>query len=149
MHTVTLKNELYRQYIAITLICTFCDRAEQLPVVADRFEESSTPVYVADSREGWASALRELVLSLYCGKIQKFDTRDVRPAGSILKTFGGIASGPEPLHGLQSFFVSLFRNAAGRRLTPLECHDCICHIADIVVVGGVRRCASCHVGCFS
>ena len=108
--------------------------------MAATFSDVLKPVYVGDSREGWASALRELVLSLYAGQVRTFDTRDVRPEGAVLKTFGGLASGPEPLHRLQEFLVRLFKDAAGRKLTPLECHDMVCKIGEVVVVGGVRRC---------
>lgn len=110
--------------------------------MATTFSEGHAPVYVGDSREGWAEALRELVLALYAGKVCAFDTRDVRPEGAVLKTFGGLASGPEPLHRLQAFLVDMFKGAAGRKLTPLECHDMVCNIGEVVVVGGVRRCAA-------
>lgn len=109
--------------------------------MAATLKDVDTAVYVGDSREGWATALRELVLSLYAGRVPPLDTRDVRPEGSVLKTFGGLASGPEPLHRLRDFMATLFRGAAGRKLTPVECHDLICNIGEVVVVGGVRRCA--------
>lgn len=112
-----------------------------LPVVADHFEDSSTTVIVEDSKEGWAKAFRELVSMLYGGRIPKWDVSKVRPAGSRLKTFGGRASGPEPLVDLFKFTVRLFQNAKGRRLTSIECHDLCCKIAEVVVVGGVRRSA--------
>jgi hypothetical protein len=107
--------------------------------VASQFAEVAQPVHVADSREGWAAALRELVLTLYAGRVPPLDTSAVRPEGSILKTFGGLASGPEPLHRLHAFMARLFRGAAGRRLTPTECHDLVCNIGEVVVGGGVRR----------
>lgn len=94
-----------------------------------------------DSKIGWAKALRELVSLLYSGQIPKWDVSQVRPAGTPLKTFGGRASGPEPLVDLFKFVVGLFRNAKGRKLTSIECHDFCCKIAQIVVVGGVRRSA--------
>jgi len=114
---------------------------QQLPIVAEEFYESSTVIVVGDSKLGWARALKEIIHLLYGGQVPKWDTSKVRPAGSPLKTFGGRASGPEPLIGLFEFVVRTFKNAAGRRLTDLECHDIVCKIADIVVVGGVRRSA--------
>jgi ribonucleoside-triphosphate reductase (thioredoxin) len=114
---------------------------QKLPIVSESFEESSSVVHVADSKEGWAKSLRELIALLYAGQLPKWDVSRVRPAGSRLRTFGGRASGPEPLVDLFGFTVRLFQGAAGRRLTSLECHDLMCKIADVVVVGGVRRSA--------
>lgn len=111
-------------------------------MVAAQHAAAAAPIYVADSREGWATALRELTAALYRGDVPQLDTRDVRPEGSILRTFGGLASGPAPLHELHAFMVDVFRGAAGRRLSPLECHDLVCKIGEIVVVGGVRRCGT-------
>ena len=102
---------------------------------------TDTTIVVADSKMGWASAYRELISLLYSGKVPKWDMRKVRPAGARLKTFGGRASGPEPLDDLFHFTVAVFRKAHGRKLTSIECHDICCKIADIVVVGGVRRSA--------
>ena len=113
----------------------------QLPVVADDFNMSDTTIVVADSKLGWAKSLKELVGMLYVGQIPQWDLSKVRPAGAPLKTFGGRASGPEPLESLFKFAVSLFQNASGRKLSSLECHDLVCKIAEIVVVGGVRRSA--------
>ncbi len=113
----------------------------QLPVVADDFNMSDTTIVVADSKLGWAKSLKELVGMLYVGQIPRWDLSKVRPAGAPLKTFGGRASGPEPLESLFKFAVSLFQNASGRKLSSLECHDLVCKIAEIVVVGGVRRSA--------
>lgn len=113
----------------------------KLPTIAEEFHDSDTVIRVADSRIGWATALRELLALLYSGKIPKWDVSNVRPAGAKLKTFGGRASGPEPLVDLFRFSIDLFRRAAGRKLNSLECHDLVCKIADIVVVGGVRRSA--------
>jgi ribonucleoside-triphosphate reductase len=113
----------------------------KLPEVAEDFHETDTVIHVADSKIGWAKSFRELVSLLYSGQIPKWDTSRVRPSGSPLKTFGGRASGPEPLHELFRFTVECFRQAAGRKLTSLECHDICCKIAQIVVVGGVRRSA--------
>jgi ribonucleoside-diphosphate reductase alpha chain len=96
---------------------------------------------VADSKLGWAKALKELIQLLYSGQIPRWDVSKVRPAGAPLKTFGGRASGPAPLNDLFHFCVNTFKKAAGRRLTTLECHDIVCKIAEIVVVGGVRRSA--------
>lgn len=114
---------------------------DQLPRLSERFERTDTVITVADSKEGWAKSYRELVSLLIAGQIPRWDVSRVRPAGARLKTFGGRASGPEPLVQLFEFTVSVFANAAGRRLTSLECHDLMCKIADIVVVGGVRRSA--------
>lgn len=113
----------------------------QLPVVAEEFEETDTLIKVADSKEGWARAFRELISLLYVGQIPSWDVSLVRPAGARLKTFGGRASGPEPLVNLFRFTVNLFKNAQGRRLTTIECHDLMCMVADVVVCGGVRRSA--------
>ena len=113
----------------------------KLPVVAEEFYLSDTVIQVADSKLGWAKAFKELVGMLYIGQIPKWDLSKVRPAGAPLKTFGGRASGPDPLESLFNFTVTTFKNANGRKLTSLECHDVVCKIAEIVVVGGVRRSA--------
>ena len=113
----------------------------QLPIISDEFHETETTIVVADSKLGWAKALKEVVGLLYAGQIPKWDLSRVRPSGAPLKTFGGRASGPEPLNQLFQFCVATFRGAAGRRLTTIEAHDIICKIAEIVVVGGVRRSA--------
>lgn len=114
---------------------------EQLPVIADDFHLSDTTIVVADSKLGWAKALKELIHLLYSGQIPQWDVSKVRQAGAPLKTFGGRASGPDPLVALFKFCVAIFKKAAGRKLTSLECHDIVCKIAEIVVVGGVRRSA--------
>jgi len=113
----------------------------QLPRISETFEDSGTTIRVADSKEGWAKSLRELISLLIAGQIPRWDTSGVRPAGERLKTFGGRASGPGPLEDLFRFCIAVFRGAAGRRLTSLECHDILCKIGDTVVVGGVRRSA--------
>ncbi len=113
----------------------------KLPEIAEDFHATDTVIHVPDSKVGWAKSFRELVSLLYSGQIPEWDTTRVRPAGSSLKTFGGRASGPEPLIDLFKFTVRLFTGAAGRKLTSLECHDLCCKIAQIVVVGGVRRSA--------
>lgn len=113
----------------------------KLPVVAETFHKSDIVVPIGDSKLGWAKGLKEVVALLYQGQIPGWDTTKVRKAGSVLKTFGGRASGPEPLEDLFAFLVDIFQNAAGRKLTSLECHDIVCKIAEIVVVGGVRRSA--------
>jgi len=112
-----------------------------LPTVAEDFHTSDTVIGVADSKIGWASAFRELISLLYSGQVPSWDVSKVRPSGAKLKTFGGRASGPAPLVDLFKFTVQVFNKAAGRKLTSLECHDIACKIADIVVVGGVRRSA--------
>ena len=114
---------------------------EKLPTVAESFHETDTTIVVADSKIGWASAFRELIAMLYAGKIPKWDMHKVRPAGARLKTFGGRASGSQPLEDLFIFCVGIFQKAKGRRLTSIECHDICCKIAEVVVVGGVRRSA--------
>lgn len=114
---------------------------DQLPKVSEEFEKTETVIKVADSKEGWAKAFRELLSLLWSGQIPSWDVSLVRPAGARLKTFGGRASGPEPLVRLFNYSVGLFQRAAGRKLTTLECHDLLCMVADVVVVGGVRRSA--------
>jgi ribonucleoside-triphosphate reductase len=113
----------------------------QLPTIADEFFETDTTITVADSKLGWAKALKELIGMLYIGQIPRWDLSKVRPAGAPLKTFGGRASGPEPLESLMNFTVNVFKNAAGRKLSSIEAHDVVCKIAEVVVVGGVRRSA--------
>lgn len=112
-----------------------------LPRIAEQMYDTDTTIIVADSKIGWAKAFKELLAMLYTGLIPKWDVSRVRPAGAKLKVFGGRASGPQPLVDLFNFTVLLFSKAVGRRLTPLECHDLVCKVADVVVVGGVRRSA--------
>jgi ribonucleoside-diphosphate reductase alpha chain len=114
---------------------------DQLPIVSDSFHDTETNIVVADSKLGWAKSLKELIHLLYAGQVPRWDLSKVRPAGAPLKTFGGRASGPAPLEDLFKFCVATFKKAAGRRLTTLEAHDIVCKIAEIVVVGGVRRSA--------
>ena len=113
----------------------------KLPEIAEEFYETDTTIVVDDSKIGWAKAFRELISLLYSGQIPMWDVSELRPAGAPLKTFGGRASGPEPLVELFKFAVTLFKNARGRKLNSIECHDLCCKIAQIVVVGGVRRSA--------
>ena len=113
----------------------------QLPEVPEKLFDSDHVIAVHDSKEGWAKSLRLLLAHLYAGEIPKWDVSKVRPAGARLKTFGGRASGPEPLVDLFNFAVNMFKNAKGRRLHTLECHDLMCKIGEVVVVGGVRRSA--------
>jgi len=113
----------------------------KLPTIAEEFSHSDTTIVVQDSKAGWARSFKELVSLLVGGQIPKWDLSKVRPAGARLKTFGGRASGPEPLDDLFRFTIETFRRAAGRKLTSIECHDIVCKIAEIVVVGGVRRSA--------
>ncbi len=113
----------------------------QLPVVPDDFYNTDTVIVVADSKLGWAKAFKPLVSLLYGGHIPKWDVSKVREAGAPLKTFGGRASGPQPLEDLFNFTINTFRNAIGRKLHPIECHDIVCKTAEIVVVGGGRRSA--------
>lgn len=113
----------------------------QLPDIAEYFHQTDTVIKVADSKIGWAKSFRELLSLLYAGQIPQWDVSAVRPEGAILKTFGGRASGPEPLEALFRFTVGVFTGATGRKLTSIECHDLVCKIAEVVVVGGVRRSA--------
>ena len=112
----------------------------KLPDVPQLFE-SDTTIVIRDSKEGWAKGLRQVIALLYSGEIPKWDTSSVRPAGARLKTFGGRASGPAPLIDLFNFVIHTFKEAQGRRLSSLECHDVMCKIGEVVVVGGVRRSA--------
>ena len=114
---------------------------EKLPTIAEHFSSSDTTINVEDSKAGWAKAYKELVSLLIGGQTPKWDVSKVRPAGARLKTFGGRASGPRPLEDLFKFTSDTFKRAAGRKLTSIECHDIVCKIAEIVVVGGVRRSA--------
>ena len=114
---------------------------EKLPTIAEEFTNSETTIVVQDSKAGWAKSYREMVSLLIGGQIPKWDISKVRPAGSRLKTFGGRASGPGPLEDLFRFTIDTFKKAAGRKLTSIECHDLVCKIAEVVVVGGVRRSA--------
>ena len=114
---------------------------KQLPVVNEKLIESDTTIIVGDSKTGWAKAYRELIHLLYAGTIPTWDLSKLRPAGARLKTFGGRSSGPDPLDDLFQFTVGIFKNAVGRKLKPIECHDIMCKIGSVVVVGGVRRSA--------
>jgi len=113
----------------------------RLPEVPENLFDYSGTIQVHDSKEGWAKSLRLLIAHLYAGEIPKWDTSTVRPAGARLKTFGGRASGPQPLIDLFEFVVATFKGAKGRKLNSLECHDLMCKIGEVVVVGGVRRSA--------
>lgn len=113
---------------------------QQLPAVPETLLSKGV-FRVEDSKEGWANALNHLITSLYDGSIPEFDYQDVRPAGSRLKTFGGRASGPGPLKDLFNYTINIFRQAKGRKLSSIECHDIMCKIGEVVVVGGVRRSA--------
>ena len=113
----------------------------KLPEIAESFHKTDSVIVVSDSKIGWASAFRELIAMLYAGKIPQWDVSRVRGSGERLKTFGGRASGPDPLVDLFNFCIEVFQKAKGRKLTSIECHDIVCKIADIVVVGGVRRSA--------
>ena len=117
------------------------ENVDRLPVVSDNFDSSSTVIRVADSKPGWAKALRELIALLYAGQVPTWDVSEVREAGAKLKIMGGRASGPQPLLDLFDFTVKVFKKASGRRLFPIECHDIMCKIGEVVVVGGVRRSA--------
>ena len=114
---------------------------QKLPIVPKDIDHVEDIIVVKDSKEGWAKALRKLISLLYTGDIPKWDLSSIRPAGARLKTFGGRASGPEPLNDLFNFVISKFKGAAGRKLNSVECHDIMCKIGEVVVVGGVRRSA--------
>lgn len=117
------------------------ENVDKMPVVSDNFHKTDTVIKVGDSKPGWAKAYRELVALLYAGQIPQIDMSAVRAAGERLKVMGGRASGPQPLAELFSFTVETFKKAAGRKLFPIECHDLMCKVGEIVVVGGVRRSA--------
>jgi len=114
---------------------------QKLPDIPEELFESNTIVVVSDSKEGWAKSLRQVIALLYAGEVPKWDVSKVRPKGARLKTFGGRASGPEPLVELFQFVSNVFKGAKGRKLNSLECHDIMCKIGEVVVVGGVRRSA--------
>ena len=113
----------------------------KLPIVAEEFYTTDTTIHVRDSKIGWAKAYKELISMLYAGQVPSWDLSKLRPKGAPLKIFGGRSSGPEPLEDLFQFTANLFQNAKGKHLTSLECHDLVCKIASVVVVGGVRRSA--------
>jgi ribonucleoside-diphosphate reductase alpha chain len=113
----------------------------QLPVISESFFETNTTIVVDDSKLGWAKAYKELIALLYQGQIPNWDTSKVRPSGARLKTFGGRASGPDPLVDLFKFTIETFKMASGRRLKSIEAHDIMCKVGEVVVVGGVRRSA--------
>jgi len=113
----------------------------KLPAVPESFEKSTTTILVEDSKQGWAKAYRELLALLWSGQIPAIDVSKVRPAGARLKTMGGRSSGPQPLVNLFDFTIAKFKSAAGRNLKPIEAHDIMCKIGEVVVVGGVRRSA--------
>jgi len=113
----------------------------KLPAVPESFEKSTTTIVVEDSKTGWAKAYRELLAMLWAGQIPSVDVSKLRPAGARLKTMGGRSSGPQPLINLFDFTIAKFKSAAGRHLKPIEAHDIMCKIGEVVVVGGVRRSA--------
>ena len=113
----------------------------KLPAVPETFEKSTTVITVEDSKQGWAKAYRELLALLWSGQVPAIDVSKLRPAGARLKTMGGRSSGPQPLINLFDFTIAKFKSAAGRQLKPIEAHDLMCKIGEIVVVGGVRRSA--------
>lgn len=129
MHGTGVGFSVERQYV------------NQLPEIPRELEEVDWKIVVADSKEGWQKAVRKLIHSLYGGELPSWDLSKVRPSGSPLKTFGGRASGSEPLDKLLHFIVRTFKHAVGRKLTSVECHDIMCNVASAVVVGGVRRSA--------
>ena len=115
---------------------------DKLPTIPDReFEHTDDVISVADSKEGWARGFRDLISYLYTNRIPKINVNRIRPAGQRLKTFGGRASGPQPLVNLFDFTIEKFRGAKGRKLNAMECHDIVCKTGEVVVVGGVRRSA--------
>ena len=120
-----------------------CEAAavNQLPIINDSFNQSERTISVEDSAEGWAKAVRKLIAELYLGNTHQWDFSKIRPEGARLKTMGGRASGPAPLEDLMRFITATFKEAAGRKLRSIEVHDIVCKIAEVVVVGGVRRSA--------
>lgn len=134
-----------RQYIAklpiVGIQVSFDEDGKPIVGCVDHLTPIDDVIEVRDSKGGWSMALRQLLTHLYAGHIPKWDMSKIRPAGAKLKTFGGRASGPAPLIDLFNFCVETFKGAVGRKLTSIECHDLVCKIADIVVVGGVRRSA--------
>jgi len=117
------------------------ENVDKLPTISDNFHDSDTVIRVGDSKPGWAKAYRELIALLYAGQVPQIDVSVVRPAGERLKIMGGRASGPQPLVELFNFTIETFQKARGRKLFPIECHDLMCKVGEIVVVGGVRRSA--------
>ncbi len=117
------------------------ENVDKLPTISDNFHDSDTVIKVGDSKPGWAKAYRELIALLYAGQVPQIDVSAVRPAGERLKVMGGRASGPQPLVELFNFSIETFQKARGRKLFPIECHDLMCKVGEIVVVGGVRRSA--------
>ena len=117
------------------------ENVDKLPTISDNFHDSDTVIKVGDSKPGWAKAYRELIALLYAGQVPQIDVSVVRPAGERLKIMGGRASGPQPLVELFNFTIETFKKARGRKLFPIECHDLMCKVGEIVVVGGVRRSA--------
>jgi len=113
----------------------------KLPEVPSKLYDSETTISVSDSKEGWAKSLRQILALLYAGEIPRYDLSKVRPSGARLKTFGGRASGPAPLEDLFKYVITKFKGAVGRNLSSIECHDILCKIGEVVVVGGVRRSA--------
>jgi len=113
----------------------------KLPEVPEKLFESETTIVVSDSKEGWAKGYRQLLALLWSGEVPKYDLRKIRPAGAPLKTFGGRASGPEPLKQLFEFTIYKFKQSLGKKLSSIDCHDIMCMIGQVVVVGGVRRSA--------
>src|SRR5208282_3248196 len=111
------------------------------PAIAETFYPSAVVLKVKDSKIGWSTTFKELIALLYTGMVPRWDLSELRPAGAPLRTFGGRSSGPAPLDELFKFTVETFKKAAGRKLTSIECHDIMCKVGDIVVVGGVRRSA--------
>ena len=120
-----------------------CERQEvaKLPTIPETIKDTDDLLIIGDSKLGWAKAYKKLISNLYEGESPRFDYSNIRPAGARLKTFGGRASGPEPLKRLFAFTVETFRGAVGRKLNSLEVHDIMCMVGEIVVVGGVRRSA--------
>lgn len=151
MNRVRAFDELMYILLCGTGVGFSCERNEtkKLPDVAESMHKTDTCIVVSDSKIGWATALRELLSLLYAGKVPQWDVSRIRPSGAPLKTFGGRASGPEPLVNLFEYCISLFSVTVGRQLTSLEVHGLVCKIAEVVVVGGVRRAALISLSSFS
>ena len=116
------------------------EEIDKLPTVPEiRSGQALKKIIIEDSKKGWADSVKTLMESLYDGQNIYFDYTEIRLEGARLMTMGGRASGPQPLVKLHDFIRETMHNSQGRQLTSLECHDICNQIAEIVVVGGVRR----------
>lgn len=114
---------------------------DQLPVVQPQKGVPSKYFVIDDSKEGWAEALHDCLHALFNGEDAIFDFSQIRPAGARLKTMGGRAAGPQPLMDLLEFTKEVVLARQGKKLRPIDVHDIMTKIGEIVVAGGVRRSA--------